>query len=300
MAKISMNTDVAHEVLTYLGNSCTFLGEEVASGMSKEVQTLSSLGLLSNSISKVQDQIKSIVKTEQEIISSISSHLSEVEEQEKNLKKRAETGSNGSGSNKIGNSSGSNGSDINSEEEDDGKKINVDGFTKILETLNDTEKGNLLKLLNINKNDNKTIAELLLDTSNSEELFTLLKTVLQNTVQFKDLTLDEIKEVQKVLLNSIVSSETEYEEIKDNSILMAKTYLSNVCKEYRITASDLIQDDLYKSALKQSLKKLYDGNVDGKVTDSEVLKFRKYVDSIALEKSVTAYDLIDNKTELLI
>lgn len=304
--KVSINSEVANNVITYLANATQCLDGDVTSKLTSSFQPLVDLGFASNCLSKVQEQVKSLLSQEQSLISSISSHLSDVSKSEDGLNKGFNNrigsfGGGGGGSSTTPVTPGDQeGSEIDVDDEEDGKKIKVDGFKEIIDALTDTEKNSLLKLLEVNKDANTSIKDLLFDTKYSEELFKLLKKVLGEKVEFDELSADDIKQVQKILLESIVNSETTNTELKTNSILVVQEYLKSISSKNNISASDLLFNDSYKNVLKDSLKNLYNGDVDDSVSDSTVFNFRDYIDPIAKEKKISAHELIDNYIELVI
>ena len=304
LGKVSINSDVANNVISYLSNATQCLDGDVTSKLASSFQPLVDLGFASNCLSKIQQQVKSLLSQEQSLIDSISSHLSDVSEVENNLNRDF--------TNRIGSSGGwgsynppsttevVDGSEIEVDNEEDGKKIKVDGFKEIIDSLTDTEKNNLLKLLEVNKDANTSIKDLLFDTKYSEELFKTLKKVLKEQVEFDELSLDDIKQVQKILLDSIVTGETTNFELKTNSILVVQEYLNDISKSNNISTSDLLFNSSYKDLLKTSLKNLYNGDVDKSVPDTYITNIRDYIDPIAKEKNVSAHELIDNYLEMVI
>ena len=304
MAKgnVSINSDFVSSVIANFNESYSMFTGDIASSIEGDFAVLKSLGF-TNCLSKIKTQSESLGTAQKAIIDSISSHLSEIIDNEKKLEKGFSGGySGGSFSPQdAGSSSEQEGSGYDIEEEEDGKKINVEGFSKILESL-DIESGqNLLTLLDMYKSKDTSLNDLLLDYKNSEELFKLLKKILGDSVEFEELSADDIKEVQKVLINYIVKSDTKNVEFDNKSILMEKEYLRDICNEYKIEPSDLLFDDLYRNVLKTSLKDLYTGNVDSsKASDEDIIKFRDFIDSVALENNISAQDLLDKNIELLL
>ena len=278
--KVSINSEVANNVITYLANATQCLDGDVTSKLTSSFQPLVDLGFASNCLSKVQEQVKSLLSQEQSLISSISSHLSDVSKSEDGLNKGfnnriGSSGGGGGGSSTTPVTPGDQeGSEIDVDDEEDGKKIKVDA--------------------------NTSVKDLLFDTKYSEELFKLLKKVLGEKAEFDELSADDIKQVQKILLESIVNSETTNTELKTNSILVVQEYLKSISSKNNISASDLLFNDSYKNVLKDSLKNLYNGDVDDSVSDSTVFNFRDYIDPIAKEKNISAHELIDNYIELVI
>jgi hypothetical protein len=297
---VSINSEVVSSILASLSSVYSTFSSDIVSSVDSDFQVLKDLGF-TNCLDKIKSQATSLSESQKTIIDSIASHLSEVEDTEQKLNNKFTNSY--SGGSYAGSSSGggdSEGSSYDVDDDDDGKKINADNFSEVFEALTDDEKKNLLTLLNTNKDENISINDLLMNYENSEELFKLLKSILGDSVEFDDLTKEDMEVIQKTLLNSIVSGETEYQELKTDSILMAKEYLKKVCNDYKIDASDLIYDSLYRNVLKTSLKNLYTGNTDYEISDEDITNFRDYIDKVALENNTNAIDLIENNIEKLL
>ena len=301
--KVAVNSEVVSSIVAHLDEAYTILDSDISNSLDNDFIFLKEMGLATNCLSKIKKQVEQIAEANKTIVDSIKSHLSDVEGSEQKLVNNFNRGYSSSGVYSYGSGSNSgqaSGSEIQVDEEEDGKSVNVEGFTEILDSLDDNEKKNLLKLLSINKDEKTSLNDLLMNPEYSEDLFKLLKSVLGSVISFDDLTLDEMKEVQKILLDSILKGETEYEEFENESILMEKEYLVNICKEYKIDPSDLVFDDLYKNVLKTSIKNFYNGNVDQSISEERILNFRTYIDKVALENNMNSNELIANHIELLL
>ena len=297
--KVSVNSDIVANMLTYLNDSYLMLDEEVTTNVDNNFQALKELNLDTNCLDTIKLQVKSITELDKQIIDLIAAHLASIIDTNKNLGR--EFTSAYTDNTYVGNSQGNNeGIDIVIDAEEDGKKINADNFTQILDSLDDQEKKSLLTLLNMNKEKDISLNDLLMNYKYSEKLFTLLKTIFGESVEFDNLSSEEIELIQKIFLDSIVKDETEYEELETDSILMSKEYLANICKEYKIEPRDLIFNDMYGNVLKISLKNLYNGNVEQEITDTEILNFRKYIDKVSLENNMNSYQLMEEHIELLL
>ena len=302
MAKgsVSVNSDVVSSILANLTSVYSTFSSDIVSSVDGDFSVLRELGF-GNCLDKIKSQATSLTNSQKSIIDSIASHLAEMEETEETLNNNFNNSY--SGGTYVGDaSSGSeenSGSDYDVDDDEDGKAINAEELSDIISSLSEDDKKSLLSLINMYKDEGTSLNDLLMNYNNSEELYKILKTVLGSSVDMPDLSKEDTELIQKTLLNTIVSSETEYQELNTNSILMAKEYLGSVCSEYRITASELIHDDLYKNVLKTSIKNLYNGNVDN-VSDSEILEFRKFVDDVALNNNTNAIDIIDNNIQLLL
>ena len=298
---ITINEQVAASIITIVTNACSALETDVTAGVTGAAAPLIELGFADTCVSKIKKQLESITTIERQMIASISTHIQEVSTNEDNLYNQL-SGNNYSGSYGGGTSYSDTSQDENSElqDEDDGKKVNCEELCTLLDTLSDSAITNLLKLIYVYKDKDTNLIDLILDTSLSEELFVLLKKAFDKSFEIDNLTVEEMEKVQKILLNNIFSKEVDTSYYEDNSILSAKEYLIKVCTDNKINPSDLFFDDKYKDTLKLSLKNVYIGNVDDTLTDTQLTKFRTYLDSICLKNNITVEELIDNKLEILL
>ena len=300
--KVTINSDVAAGVVTILTNACNSLESDISTKLTSAANPLVELGFVENSLSKIQEQISSLASIEKEMIASISSHIQTVTDNENQLYNNFIGGNSGNYSGSSGNngSSYSGGDEAPITEEDDGKKVNCEKLCEIIPNLDTTSKVNLLKCVKFYKEKDTNFIDLLLDTSCSEELFTIIKKAFGSSLDIEDMTLEEMKKVQRILLDTILTKEVDTSKFEENSILVAKEYLIKVCNDNNIKPSDLFFEDKYRNLLKQTLKNVYNGNVDNTLAEIDVRKFKTYIDIICLKNNTTATELIDNRIEILL
>ena len=305
--QISINSEAAYNVMTYVANSSSILEGDVSSKLSSGFDALTSLGFLDNSLSKVQSQVKSLIDAHKSIISEIASHLSSVEEQENDLENGYRNRTYGGGYN-GGSNGGSGGeaatpedtSSFELQQEDDGLHISGDELCDMLDSIDDDHKENLINLINANKDSDDSLIELLLDNKNSKKLYKVLKKIFGDKLNIDEMTLEDYEKVQKKIVNMIVNSEVDIPALSEKTVLSGKDYLSKVCKENNINPSDLFFDDKYKHTLKESIQDIYDGNVRDTMSEGEVNNFRAHLDTLADSNNITVEDLIENYVDLVV
>ena len=299
--KISINTDYANNVVSYINRSISNLDQNVSSKLSSDFNSLTESGLVSNSLSKVQEQTRKITSLEQSIADAINMHINDVTDEENKLYSDflSGLGRNNNLSIVEDDTTTPEGSALDTYEIEKGKKINNNNLTEIIELLDDSEIDSLLVLLEMYKDRDISLKELLLNNDASKELYKSLSSILSSNEDMKELALDDPKEVQKVLLDSIINKETSNVELDTDSILTAKEYLSKVSKDNNISGSDLLFNDSYSNLLKESLNNLYTGNVSEDISTDTINNFKKYIDNIALEENKTPEELINNNLELI-
>ena len=299
--KITINSDVAAGVITVLTNACSSLENDVSSKLTSIANPLVELGFIDSSLTKIQTQISSIASLEKQMISSITSHMETVSNDEDELYRDftgGDRGGNYSGGNRNGSIEGAADEALLTEE--DGKKVNCEKLCEIIPELDENSKINLLKCLKFYKEEDTNFIDLLLDTSCSEELFTIIKKAFGDSIDIEELSLEEMQKVQKVLLDTILSKDVDTSKFEANSILIAKEYLIKVCSDNEINSSDLFFDDKYRNTLKQTLKNIYNGDVSSTMSEEKITEFKTYIDNICLKNNTTAEELIDNRIEILL
>lgn len=293
--KITINTDIASEVVAGLNSASTTLESDILGKLSC-FEVLVELGFLTNSLPKIKEQATSLANSEKEISASISKHLSSVVQAETKLKNDYKNRSAGGGS-YYTSSVASGGSQDVEEVLDDS---NLKKTEQVLISLTDENKIKLIRFINFYKDKNISLIELLFNKERSKDLFVLLKKAVSGSVDLGELTLDEMEYVQKYILDMIMTSNLDYKELDDSSIIMCKEYLTNVANKYQINPSDLIFDDRYSHVYKRALVNLYNGDVDNTLNDDKIAKFRDKVDTLAKEKNMSSYQLIVDNSEVLL
>jgi hypothetical protein len=309
--------------MTYVANSCTILQSDVKGKLSSSFEPLTSLGFLSEALSKIESQVDKLIESHNSIVAEISSHMQVVEAQEDGLDNGYQSGTftggyggtSSGGSTSSWSSDGSPTSTVDESyvepqiteaaeyelvEESDGLKVNADEFIEMLSSIGGEYQTTLINLINSNKPSDVSLIDLLLDNSNSAALYKTLKDVFGDSLDMSSFTLEDYEKVQKHLLNMIVKSDVSIPKLSDNTILAGKTYLVKVCSDNKIEPSDLFFNDKYKGLLKTSLLEIYDGSVGDAMTDKEIRNFRYEVDVKAKKNNMSSEELIENHLELLI
>ncbi len=305
--QISINSEAAYNVMTYVANSSSILEGDVSGKLSSGFDALTSLGFLDNSLSKVQSQVKSLIDAHKSIISEIASHISSVQEQEDDLQSGYQNRTYGGGY--SGGSNGGSGgeaatpedtSSFELQQEDDGLQISADELCEMLDLIDDEHKENFINLIKTSKDSDVSLIELLLDNKNSKKLYKVLKKIFGDKLNIDEMTLEDYEKVQKKIVNMIVNSEVDIPALSEKTVLAGKDYLSKVCKDNNINPSDLFFDDRYKHTLKKSIQDIYDGNIHDTMSEGEVNNFRAHLDTLADSNNITVEDLIENHIDLVV
>lgn len=299
--KVSVNSDVVNNALSYIVSSCGTLEGSVSSKLPGNFEVLAELDLFSSGLTKLSTQVKEIISTEKSIISTITEHLSQVAATEEDIYQGFTSGIGSySGGSSGGSTGGSSGTDTTVDDENDGKKIKAEELMDDIKKLDANSLVELLNLINVKKDEKTQLIDVLFDASNSEKLFTIIKELLKDEQLDENISLEDYKKIQKALLNRLMTADFDIKGLTDDSILTAKEYLVSVAKENNISPEALIIDSQYRDTLKTSLMKLYDGDGISNVKNEEVNAFRTYIDKVAKKNDVTVEDLFNKKIDLIV
>ena len=302
---ISINTEAAYSVMTYVANSCTILESDVSSKLSSGFDVLTSLGFLS-SLSTIQNQVSTLIKAHQSIVSEISSHMSTAQEQEENLvggyQNHTYGGTNGGysgGSYNGGEAAVSDSDQLQVDDVDDGKKLTADKLGDMLVNIGDEYRNLLVELINANKDDNVSLIDLLMDNKNSKELYKVLKKIFGESINIENMTLEDYEKIRRAIIDMIVKADVDIPLLSEKTILLGKDYLQKVCSDNNIDPSKLLFDDEYRQTLKNALIKMYIGGVDDTMNEDAINNFKEYIDQIAADNNISVTDLLTNHVELI-
>lgn len=303
--KVTINSDAINQVVSQLSSSATALESDVAGKLPGDFQVLVDLGLLTNAVSKVQQQVSDLVAIHNSVIAEIQSHLGSSMETEDNLANsfgngRRSGGGNGGGGDSSSPSADPEGSNTDVDKQDDGKEINPEGLIEAIPKIDDKTLIELIEFLNINKNEKTRLIDLLFDTSKSEELFVLLRKAFGEEDKLDGVTLEDYKKVQKTLLDAVINCQLSYQELDTKSILVAKEFLIEFSKNKNMTPAELLLDEKYRDELKDGLQQLYDGDNVDKISARTINNFREYVDNIAASNNKSADDILASNLRILI
>ena len=309
-SSISIDSETAYSVMTYVANSSTILDSDVSSKLSSGFEALTSLGFLT-SLSTIQGQVTTLINAHNKIVSEISSHMSVASEQEEDLKSGYESGTFGGGGGSSGGGGGggysgySYGGEQEGEtetqitEEEDGTQVSSDQLREMILNMDDAYKSSLIELINTNKESDISFNALLLDYSNCMALYTVIKEIFGDKINIDNMTLEDYIKTQKTIVDMIVKSDVDVPELSENSILIGKEYLAKVASSEEIEPSDLIFDEKYEKTLKTALTNMYNGEVRDDMTETAVENFKAYMDSLAAKYECRVEDLINNHLDLV-
>jgi len=314
---IVINSEEISTAVSILKESSKILEGDMSSSISSDFTPLINAGLFVEGISNIKSQIDSLVTNHNVLSSELIKHDEQFEELEKRLADVINQGGNGGpGGNRNGGSgynggsgsgnSGYNGEDIsnpsiNVDNTPDGEKINTEPLSDKIPKITDETLNKLVEFINVNKESNISIKDLLFNAENAGALKTLLNKFYGSEIDESLTSLDDATLIQRELIKKVFSSESLPQSLKESSILVAQEYLVKICNEKNITVDKLLYDGEYKETLSTSLVNLYDGNEISKyeLKADNITNFRTYADKVAESNKIMTEELLKEKTNLL-
>lgn len=297
---IILNSEEVSSAVSAVNEVVSILENDLQTPIGSNFNTLVDLGLFSDGIANIKKQIDSLTTAYKALAVEMSSHMNEFEETENTLS----TGVPYYNSNSNNNSGGPGGHNTNQNTSipttEEGQAINTNALINNISTLDDSTQSKLIEFINVNKQSNMTINELLFDNRNVITLVALLKKFYGDT----NLTVDSLADatlIQKALINKLFASSTTPASLSNNTILIAKKYLNFIAKNNNITVGDLLIDSKNNELLSNSLLQVYDGDALSQfyLTESEIQNIREYMDNVAKANNSTVEVLIQTPQKFL-
>lgn len=222
------NNDEINQIIDKVSSSCSSLELDVKEKIPCSFQVLIDLGLLRNSLIKLEQQANDLILSYKSIENQLMPY-------KKNIDKK--------------------------------QKVNVEALMEAIPKFDINTLNNLIEFLNDNKDTDTKLIDLLLNVNKAEELFILLRKVFGEEEILQNISFYEYKNVQRKLCDAIMKPEFISQELNNNSILIAKDYLIELSKNNKIDPSDLLLDREYRKYLKESLQTLYKKNTSNKFNE---------------------------------
>lgn len=297
--KINISTDDVMSAISILDSSLNVIDSSMLQSISKDFGVLASLNLFSEGLEKLKKQLESLKQSNENLMTKITLHADEISELEDaiatQIQKELVAGDAGSGG------GGNYYSDIAAIEVANVTNNTNISNTQVLENINgvtELDIESILSFLNINKGE-YSINDILLTDVGSGILLCLLKKFYgDNNVNIDTNVSEETLNIQKVLLEKLLSSENGIEsvEFKDNTIIIAKEYFNSIAKENNLTISELLLDEKNETLLLSSINKLYLGKDLTKynVKEETIKSVKEFVNKIAEDNGVTSEEVLSN------
>ena len=296
--EINYDTKELEEARAILKESAGILQGEIDSALKSNFEPLTKVDLFSGGLSKLQSQAASLIENYNTFSSSLGEHDSDLAAFEDNQAAAAENYINSGGGG--GGGSYSSGDSYDTEQvavadQQDGQAINSENYLEeVLPQI--TYDSKLQALKNILAYNEDTLTAILSDPAKANILVYQLKSMLKQTgITKSELSTDDEKKIQKILLESICKEDKNpFAELDDSTYLTGMPYLKQLATSNNINFSDLIVEDKYASILMSGLSNIYNGNAGNTLTSKEVEKVKAYIDEIASINKMDAKTLLSN------
>jgi len=286
--------------LSVLEQSLSILQSDIRPMVLSDFDALRKTDLFGVGLDEILKQVEIISTSNQNMITKIAVHVNEIIELERQLSTEGEEYESYSyednGDNNIKYFDFPN---IDVDTVQQGKSINKYNVIDIIPKLNESNQIKLINFLNMNKEKNVKLNNLLFNVDKSGILMKYLKKFCGNTVDSDKVeTTDDSKILQKELLKLLNKNNRIGNVLYKDTVLVAKTYLENIARDNNITFEELIVDDTHNDLFRNSIKNLYDENINNKykVDDTTVRQVKLTVLDISQKINVPVEKLFsDNK-----
>ena len=304
--QINLNSTEISSAISILSSSSSALEGDALSAINSDFAPLVSCGLFTSGLATLKSNIETIVTNEKNFISSLQSHLTQMETQENDISNYIGGYSSGYSSSGTSTSGGSTSTGTTStyqesttEEVTHGKKVSTEEITASVSGLKyETAKQLLEDIAAKAKEYNTTLTELLLNPEKSGLLYEILKKINGDTDGNIDTTsTDDTNNIQKTLLTQLAGLDNNpFAELTEKSILKCMKYLSEFAKSKGLTISELLFDDANAAKYMIALRNLYDGKAleNYTPTQEEINAAKAYIDEIATSEGVTVDSLLSS------
>jgi hypothetical protein len=279
--------------------------EQIGNKLSTSFSSLTDSGLFENCLESLKASVSSISLTYDVLGSTISTHLNEVSSVEQAV---AAVGNDYMSSyNYNSSSNGGSSYDVGGSRIGDsviplhhGMAVGNGKLEEEIAKLDIKSISSIVSFMCMVKEKNKSLAEILFDSDNSDYCATLLKDFYK-VYGSVDIDYEDSKMVHEALLKSILNSNEKLpSKLTEATILQFSDYFEMVAKNNGMTSFDLITNSANKSVLSNSLKDLYDNKVSfDSLGEDYYLEFRAFVNMKAEKENKTVDEVLEDIENLL-
>ena len=300
--QINIDSTTISACISHLTNSKTSLESDAKTAITQAFAALEACGLFTSGLAQLKAAIESLVTSHDTVITSLNSHLAQMQNNEVEIQNLlgTYTGPSGSGNNN-GSYNGVDSSYQNSgmDQKQQGKVISNAELSTSLSGIEYTSMVTLLQdIAKRAKEYETTLTELLLNPEKSGLLVEILKKINGDTNAEIDTTsTDDTTLIQKTLLTKLNDyEENVFASLSENSILVAMKYLTEFAKSKGLTLDQLLYDDQYAAKFMIALRNCYDGKPIGDYTptDKEKTGIKQALEEIAKKNSMTVDSLLSS------
>lgn len=300
---IEYNSEELYETVSIIEEAKKILAEDIKTSLDSDFSDLVELNLFSEGLSKLKSQAASLIDTHENLIASLKTHDAEIgnteTETEQIIRNYQVPTPSGSGSSGYSGSSVASG-EVTTEDVVKGNEINNTVLKEILPQLDYSSHLQILKNIMIYNEGNVT--NLLFEPSMSNHLVYLLKKMMTDDAITKDpKATNETIDIQKVLLRSIANDKNNaFSELDDETVLVAIKHFDKFAKSNNLDVADLLLDEKNQTVLFKEIKNVYENKNTSDMSQNELNKFKKYIDTIAGKNNMTSEELLSNEKNMTI
>lgn len=280
-----------------LTEGLNILKNDIETSINSDFSVLEELGLFSNGITKIKAQTASLGEVHNSLINKLAKHAQDYRDQESQNQRFIEYAQDGK---RIKDSPYAGGSTSGREdqnlEKENGKAIENSYLKEVIPLFSSESRLQMLK--NLLTYNTASLTALFTDAAKSNMLIYQLKKMLKdNTAVQSELSLDEEKELQKQLLESIAKEEKNlFLEVDEVLFLAGLSYYKQVALKNNMNVSDLLIDEKHEELLMKSFHDMYyDGDNLIDVPKEEIKRVKEYFDNLSKAKNISVNDLLSDK-----
>lgn len=300
-SNISFDTSDVSSIVSNINNDVQSLGT-ISSTISTSFSPLTNSDLFAEGLNKIIQKLNNIKTSYESISTAVGGQLNTYSDVETAVEGISDNYMSyyDSGSTRISSRRHSKSDDLSTSETGDGTKIN----TTLDEEIKSIDDKTIIKFINFvsaNLASSATISDLLQE-ENSEALSKYLKAFYKE-YNGKELAVEDKSVIRVELLKNILNSTVELpKELKDQSIIKYKEYLSDFAKNLNTSVADLFLNADYLEKTKIALQNLYEGKVDAtkyNLNTNYQEEFKALVEKVMNGRKITLDELFNNPIYLV-
>lgn len=300
-SNISFDTSDVSSIVSNINNDVQSLGT-ISSTISTSFSPLTNSDLFAEGLNKIIQKLNNIKTSYESISTAVGGQLNTYSDVETAVEGISDNYMSyyDNGSTRISSRRHSKSDDLSTSETGDGTKIN----TTLDEEIKSIDDKTIIKFINFvsaNLASSATISDLLQE-ENSEALSKYLKAFYKE-YNGKELAVEDKSVIRVELLKNILNSTVELpKELKDQSIIKYKEYLSDFAKNLNTSVADLFLNADYLEKTKIALQNLYEGKVDAtkyNLNTNYQEEFKALVEKVMNGRKITLDELFNNPIYLV-
>lgn len=279
---------------TNLNDSINILKNDIESSLNNDFSVLEELDLFSNGLAKLKRQTSSLGENHTSLVNKLTRHASSIREDE-DARLQAIDDMRGRGKTPSNNYAGGSVSGRSEEgyEKENGKAVTNSYLKEIIPELSAESKLQMLKNILVYKS---SVTALLGNEAKANMLIYYLKRMLKDEGALQSsLALDEEKELQKIIIESIAKEDKNlFAEIDEASYFAGLSFYKEVALKNNINVSDLLMNKEHEKLLMQSFHDIYFNSTAFDINEQETMKVKEFFDLVAKKHNMEVEKLLSD------